>query len=76
MINPLEQHAISLARFNLLPSMVTDGRYSKTPYAECLCPSNQGCIETIPHIMLHYPQHFNGFKLGPLAHKVYSMLYH
>ena len=52
-LTPKQRKALTLARFNALPSAVQDGKYNNTPYTQRLCPCNSGEIESISHVLLH-----------------------
>lgn len=46
------RRAFTLARFNVLPSAVAEGRYKKIPYHERICPCGQDEVETAEHVLL------------------------
>lgn len=48
--NPHLRRAFTLARCNVLPSAVLQGRFNGIPMRERLCPCSSGAVESIDHI--------------------------
>ena len=45
--------AFTLAHFNVLPSALLEGRFSKIPVNEWICPYGTGVTEYVEHVILH-----------------------
>ena len=56
---PQKLMAFSLARCNVMPGAVSNGRYNGTPYLKRHCPCEQGALETLTHMLWHCPLHQN-----------------
>lgn len=52
---PKYRRAFTLARWDVLPSAVLEGRYQKTPFEKRLCPCGDGNTETMSHVLLSCP---------------------
>lgn len=50
---PKFRRALTLARFNMLPTAVLEGRFKKIPYELRLCHCDLGAIETTEHVLLY-----------------------
>ena len=44
--------AFTLARLNVLPSKLLEGRFRGLPASDCLCPCNSDKVETVGHVLL------------------------
>ena len=49
---PKYRRAFTLARFNVLPSALLQGRFAGKPYAERLCPCGLPEVESVTHVLL------------------------
>uniref|UniRef100_A0A670HL80 ribonuclease H n=1 Tax=Podarcis muralis TaxID=64176 RepID=A0A670HL80_PODMU len=49
---PKLRRAFTLARLNMLPSAVLEGRYQGISFENRLCPCGAGCVETVSHVLL------------------------
>ena len=52
---PKYRRAFTLARLDVLPSAVLEGRYQKLPREKRLCPCGDGNLETVSHVLLTCP---------------------
>ena len=43
----------TLMRLNVLPSKYMEGRFQRIPISDCLCPCNDGQVETVGHVLLY-----------------------
>ena len=43
--------AFTLARLNMLPSKLLDGKFQNIPFSECLCPCKSNQVETVTHVL-------------------------
>ena len=47
------RRAFTLARCNVLLSKLMEGRFQHIPISDCLCPCNDGQVETVGHVLLY-----------------------